>query len=488
MADYKYTPADFKSDQEVRWCPGCGDHAILSAVQRALPEIADALDTPHNLFTFVSGIGCSSRFIYYMKTYGFHSVHGRANAVATGVKTANPRLSVWVTTGDGDSLAIGGNHFIHAIRRNVDLNVILFNNEIYGLTKGQYSPTSKLGKITKTSPYGTVEKPFNPGELVIGAKGTFFARTIDMEVALSKECMIAAARHTGMSVIEALQNCVIFNDKTHADFAADKATRAERTVTLRHGEKMLFGANNEKGIVFENMKLKVVTVGQDGYTLDDLLAVLSGQKEHMPRKQAVPQAAPPKVNLLVDIQAKLQAGKGAGYARWAKVFNLKQMAQTLNYLSEHGLLDYADLETKTAEATARYNALSDQIKAAEKRMAEIAVLRTHIVNYAKTRETYVAYRKAGYSKKFRQEHEEEILLHQAAKEAFNELNVKKLPTIKELQTEYAQLLADKKKAYGEYRQARATMRELLTVKNNVDRVLAMEQTEPQQKEKDHGQR
>ena len=174
-------------------------------------------------------------------------------------------------SGDGDSLAIGGNHFIHAIRRNVDLNVILFNNEIYGLTKGQYSPTSKLGKITKTSPYGTVEKPFNPGELVIGAKGTFFARTIDMEVALSKECMIAAARHTGMSVIEALQNCVIFNDKTHADFAADKATRAERTVTLRHGEKMLFSANNEKGIVFENMKLKVVTVGQDGYTLDDVL-------------------------------------------------------------------------------------------------------------------------------------------------------------------------------------------------------------------------
>ena len=153
----------------------------------------------------------------------------------------------------------------------MDLNVILFNNEIYGLTKGQYSPTSKLGKITKTSPYGTVEKPFNPGELVIGAKGTFFARTIDMEAALSKECMIAAARHTGMSVIEALQNCVIFNDKTHADFAADKATRAERTVTLRHGEKMLFGANNEKGIVFENMKLKVVTVGQDSYTLDDVL-------------------------------------------------------------------------------------------------------------------------------------------------------------------------------------------------------------------------
>ena len=200
------------------------------------------------------------------------------------------------------------------------------------------------------------------------------------------------------------------------------------------------------------------------------------------------QAAPPKVNLLVDIQAKLQAGKGAGYARWAKVFNLKQMAQTLNYLSEHGLLDYADLETKTAEATARYNALSAQIKAAEKRMAEIAVLRTHIVNYAKNRETYVAYRKAGYSRKFYAEHEDEIRLHQAAKRAFDELNVKKLPTIKELQTEYAELLADKKKMYGEYRQARDKMRELLTVKNNVDRVLTIDRTDAPQKEKDHDQR
>ena len=247
MAEYKYTPADFKSDQEVRWCPGCGDHAILSAVQRALPEIADATDTPHNLFTFVSGIGCSSRFIYYMKTYGFHSVHGRANAVATGVKTANPRLSVWVTTGDGDSLAIGGNHFIHAIRRNVDLNCILFNNEIYGLTKGQYSPTTKLGKVTKTSPYGTIEKPFNPGELAIGAKATFFARTVDADVELTKSCLLAAARHQGMSVVECLVNCVIFNNKTHADFAGDKATRAERTIVLRHGEKMLFGANRDKG-------------------------------------------------------------------------------------------------------------------------------------------------------------------------------------------------------------------------------------------------
>ena len=174
---------------------------------------------------------------------------------------------------------LAGNHFIHAIRRNVDLNVILFNNEIYGLTKGQYSPTSKLGKITKTSPYGTVEKPFNPGELVIGAKGTFFARSVDMEVGLSKECMVAAAMHKGMSVVEVLQNCVIFNDKTHGEFAADKATRAERTVTLRHGEKMLFGADKQKGIVFENMKLKVVTVGEDGYTLDDVLTHDAHQRD-----------------------------------------------------------------------------------------------------------------------------------------------------------------------------------------------------------------
>ena len=221
----------------------------------------------------------------------------------------------------------------------------------------------------------------------------------------------------------------------------------------------------------------------EGYTLEDLLAVLAGQKEHTPRQKPVKQADPPKVNLLVDIQAKLQAGKGRGYAQWAKIFNLKQMAQTMNYLTEHNLLEYAVLEEKTAAATARHNELSAKIKAAEKRMAEIAVLRTHIINYAKTRDTYVAYRKAGYSKKFREEHEDEILLHQAAKEAFNELNVKKLPTVKALQAEYATLLADKKKAYGEYRQARSEMRELLTVKNNVDRIMNMDENPHDAKDK-----
>ena len=267
----KYTQADFKSDQEVKWCPGCGDHFILNAVQKAMPEVAEIASRDRSQFVVVSGIGCSSRFPYYMKTYGFHSIHGRANAIATGLKVANPNVSVFVATGDGDSLAIGGNHFIHAIRRNIDLNVVLFNNEIYGLTKGQYSPTSKLGKITKTSPYGTIEKPFNPGELIIGAKGTFFARSIDVEVDLTRQCLVRAAQHDGFSITEVLQNCVIFNDGAHAAFAKDKNTRAEHTLVLRDGEKMLFGANKEKGIVLDGFKLKVVTVGEDGYTLDDVL-------------------------------------------------------------------------------------------------------------------------------------------------------------------------------------------------------------------------
>lgn len=226
----------------------------------------------------------------------------------------------------------------------------------------------------------------------------------------------------------------------------------------------------------------------EGYTPADLLAVLSGKKEHTPKNKFAMQTEPPKVNLLVDIQAKLQAGKGAGYARWAKVFNLKQMAQTVNFLTEHQLLDYGELAEKAAAATAHHNELSAQIKAAEKRMAEIAVLRTHIINYAKTRETYVAYRKAGYSRKFRGEHEEDILLHQAAKNAFDEMGVKKLPKVRELQAEYAKLLEEKKKTYAEYRRSREEMRELLTAKANVDRLLKMDEEQKKEQEKDHGQR
>lgn len=269
-SNYRFTPKDFKSDQEVKWCPGCGDHAILNSVQKALPIVAEDPRYERETFTFVSGIGCSSRFPYYMKTYGFHSIHGRAAAIATGVKVANPKLSVWQVSGDGDALAIGGNHFIHAIRRNIDLNILLFNNEIYGLTKGQYSPTSKLGIITKTSPFGTFEHPFTPGELVLGARGTFFARTIDVEQDLTIECLVASARHDGTSVTEIMQNCVIFNDKTHDSFA-ERSVRSERTIVVRHGEPLIFGSKKDKGLILEGIKLKVVTIGENGITKDDIL-------------------------------------------------------------------------------------------------------------------------------------------------------------------------------------------------------------------------
>lgn len=266
----QYQSQDFKSNLEVKWCPGCGDYAILTAVQRALPEVAEALGIPKEQFAFISGIGCSSRFPYYMATYGFHGIHGRATAISTGVKIANPALSVWQITGDGDALAIGGNHFIHAVRRNINLNILLFNNEIYGLTKGQFSPTTKCGSVTKTSPYGTIEEPFNPGELVIGARGTFFARSLDIEVKTSAECMIAAAKHTGTAVVELLQNCVIFNDKTH-DHISNRETRADRTITLRHGTPMIFGKDNNKGLMLDGLGLKIVTIGENGVTEKDIL-------------------------------------------------------------------------------------------------------------------------------------------------------------------------------------------------------------------------
>jgi 2-oxoglutarate/2-oxoacid ferredoxin oxidoreductase subunit beta len=259
-------PKDFKSDQEVRWCPGCGDHAVLNSVQKALSEIG----IPREKIAFISGIGCSSRFPYYMNTYGFHGIHGRASAIASGVKIANPKLSVWQITGDGDALAIGGNHFIHVVRRNVDLNIILFNNEIYGLTKGQYSPTSEKGIITKTSPYGTVEEPFSVGELVIGAKGRFFARTIDSNVSLSTQIYIDAAKHKGTSVIEVLQNCVIFNDGIH-DNIAGRDVRDDRTLILKHGEPMIFGKGNDKGLILDGLKLRVVKLGENGITEKNIL-------------------------------------------------------------------------------------------------------------------------------------------------------------------------------------------------------------------------
>ncbi|MGM9774112.1 MAG: 2-oxoacid:ferredoxin oxidoreductase subunit beta [Candidatus Egerieousia sp.] len=266
----KYTQQDFKSDQIVKWCPGCGDHAILAAVLRAMPEVCEKRGYSKEQFVFVSGIGCSSRFPYYMNTYGFHGIHGRAGALATGIKVANPKLSVWQMTGDGDALAIGGNHFIHEIRRNMDVNIILFNNRIYGLTKGQYSPTSKFGMVTKTSPYGTIEYPFTPGELVLGARGTFFARSLDTELALNQEIMVRAAMHDGASVMEMLVNCMIYNNGAHAEIS-DRAVKADRTIVLRDGEPMIFGANRDKGLILDGLKLKVVKIGENGITEKDLL-------------------------------------------------------------------------------------------------------------------------------------------------------------------------------------------------------------------------
>lgn len=266
MEEYLYEAKDFKSSSEVRWCPGCGDHAIMNAIQRVMA----GLGKKKSDYAVISGIGCSSRFPYYMNTFGFHTIHGRASAIATGVKCANPKLHVWQITGDGDALAIGGNHFIHMVRRNIDVNVILFNNKIYGLTKGQYSPTTDRGVKTKTSPFGTIEDPFIPGQLVLGSRGTFFARTIDGNMKMSQEIYTEAAKHEGTSVVEVLQNCVIFNSGIH-DAITKAEDRENRQIYLKHGEKMIFGVNNDRGLVLEKGKLKAVTIGQGGYTLDDIL-------------------------------------------------------------------------------------------------------------------------------------------------------------------------------------------------------------------------
>ncbi len=262
----QYTAKDFKSDQYVRWCPACGDYAILNVLQKVMAELGVS---PTNT-AVISGIGCSSRLPYYISGYGFHTIHGRGAAIATGVKVANPELTVWQITGDGDCLAIGGNHFIHSVRRNVDINVLLFNNQIYGLTKGQFSPTSKKGWVTKSSPYGTVEEPFQPGELTIGAHGTFFGRLLDVDLKSSQMTMTAAARHKGASIVECLVNCIIFNDGAHG-YLSEKATREDRIVVLEHGKKMIFGKERNKGLVLDGLRLKVVTIGEDGITEEDIL-------------------------------------------------------------------------------------------------------------------------------------------------------------------------------------------------------------------------
>ncbi len=264
------TKKDFESDQMVKWCPGCGDHAILKSVEAVFPVIGQKLGLKKEDFVVVSGIGCSSRFPYYMNTYGIHGIHGRAAALAMGIKLTNPKLHVWVISGDGDSMAIGGNHFIHLARRNPDVVYIMFNNKIYGLTKGQYSPTTPKGQKTKTSPQGTFEPPFNPGELVIGARGKFFARAIDTNPRLMQSVFLEAATHKGASIVEVLQNCVIFNNKIHA-LITGRETKDDNQIILEAGKPMIFGKEKEKGIVLDGTRLKVVKIGENGITEDDLL-------------------------------------------------------------------------------------------------------------------------------------------------------------------------------------------------------------------------
>lgn len=262
----KLTAKDFTSDQDVRWCPGCGDYAILAVVQRTLPEFG----IPRENFVFVSGIGCSSRFPYYMNTYGMHTIHGRATAFASGVKGANPDLSVWIVTGDGDALSIGGNHFIHIIRRNFDVNIILFNNEIYGLTKGQYSPTSEVGKVTKSSPYGSIDTPFKPTSVALGAEAGFVAIGIDRDTKHLQEMIRRSHKHKGTSFLEVYQNCVIFNDGTFSALT-EKDTKQDSVLYLEHGKPLVYGKENDKGIIMDGLTPKVVSLADGKYSVNDLV-------------------------------------------------------------------------------------------------------------------------------------------------------------------------------------------------------------------------
>src|SRR2546427_1595092 len=260
------TKKDFVSNQEVRWCPGCGDYAILNNVQKVMP----GLGVPREKIVFVSGIGCSSRFPYYMNTYGFHSIHGRAPAIATGIKAANPELSVWVITGDGDALSIGGNHFMHVLRRNLDINYILFNNRIYGLTKGQYSPTSVFGQRTKSTPMGVIDYPINPLSLAIASEATFVARSIDIDVKHLGSMVEAAAKHKGVSFLEVYQNCNIFNDGAF-DYFAERSVRPDKVLYLEHGKPMIFGKDRNQGIRMKGAHPEVVNIGENGITEADIL-------------------------------------------------------------------------------------------------------------------------------------------------------------------------------------------------------------------------
>ncbi len=284
MTAIPLTRRDFVSDQEVRWCPGCGDYSILAQTQKLMPE----LDVPREKIVFISGIGCSSRLPYYMNTYGFHSIHGRAPAIATGLKASRPDLNVWVITGDGDGLSIGGNHLLHIMRRNVDVVIVLFNNRIYGLTKGQYSPTSEQGKITKTSPVGTIDYPVNPLAFAIGAGATFIARSLDIDTKHLVATLDRAAKHHGTSFVEVYQNCIVYNDNAFTGFA-DKSVRPDHTIALEHGQPMIFGKEQNRGIKLNGTRPEVVDLraGNEHDVLvhderrdDPTIAFILAQMEH----------------------------------------------------------------------------------------------------------------------------------------------------------------------------------------------------------------
>jgi len=327
MSEIQYTVQDYKSGQP-RWCPGCGDHSFLSYFHKAMAEIGVA---PHNI-AVISGIGCSSRLPYYVNTYGFHTIHGRAASVATGAKVANPNLTIWQISGDGDGLAIGGNHFIHAIRRNIDLNMVLLNNRIYGLTKGQYSPTSARGFVSKSSPYGTVEDPFRPAELCFGARGRFFARCVAVDGPSTVEVLKAAAQHKGASVVEVLQNCVIFNDGTHSTLAT-KELRAQNAIYLEHGKPMVFGVDREFGLVQNGFGLKVVKLGENGVTEKDILVHDAHCQDHtLQLKLALMEGPdfPVALGVIRDVEAPTYEA--------AVVEQIEEIKETKKYHNFHELL------------------------------------------------------------------------------------------------------------------------------------------------------
>ncbi|MEX0603003.1 MAG: 2-oxoacid:ferredoxin oxidoreductase subunit beta [Bacteroidota bacterium] len=311
----KVTAKDYQSDQDVRWCPGCGDYSILAQTQRIMPD----LGIPRHQMVFVSGIGCSSRFPYYMNTYGFHGIHGRATAIASGVKMARPDLSVWVVTGDGDGMSIGGNHLIHLLRRNIDINILLFNNQIYGLTKGQYSPTSEIGKVTKSTPYGSIDYPFNPASLALGSSATFVARTLDRDPKHMQFILKRAAEHKGTSFVEIYQNCNVFNDGAFFQIT-EKETKDDNVVFLENGKPLIFGKERTKGIRLNGFTPEVVSLTDGSFSASDLLVhnerdtTLSFILADMTYKPGLPRP----VGIFLSLERPTYEGEMAKQISWAR--------------------------------------------------------------------------------------------------------------------------------------------------------------------------